>query len=83
MTEIDRSKSRIRGEDGLLFVTYLEKQSFKWFGDSPKVTLEIDVVHGWIKTAEYSWNFWADAQIKVNLLAHIRDILLESGAVQE
>jgi len=81
--EIDSSKSRIRGEDGLLFVTYLEKLGFKWFGESPKVTLEIDVVNGWIKTAEYSWNFWADAQIKVNLLAHIRDILLESGAVQE
>ena len=79
--EIDNYKSRIRGEDGLLTVTYLESQNFKWFGDAPRVKLEIDVVHGWIKTAEYSWDFWADAQTKVDLEAHIRKVLVDSGAV--
>ena len=64
-------------------VTYVEKHGFKWFGDAPKVTLEIDVVHGWLKTAEYFWDFWADAQTQVDLEAHVRKILRDSGAVDK
>ena len=83
VTEIDLAKSQVRGDDGLLTVTYVEKHGFKWFGDAPKVTLEIDVVHGWLKTAEYFWDFWADAQTQVDLEAHVRKILRDSGAVDK
>uniref|UniRef100_A0A7S0VIA9 Uncharacterized protein n=1 Tax=Hemiselmis tepida TaxID=464990 RepID=A0A7S0VIA9_9CRYP len=67
----------------IVTVSFTDKSFFRWFGDYPLVTLELDYMHMFVKSALLSWDYMGKRISRADPHALVCDMLVEAGAISK
>lgn len=62
-------------------VQFTDGSFFRWFGDYPLVTMEIDLEHDFVLSATLSWDYMGKRISRCDVYQLVCDMLVESGSI--